>query len=262
MKVVKKPAIIGYGWVGKATATLFPEAPIHDPFIEAPRAASIQEINNSCDSAIICVPSNWSEEQKRLDTSSTFDLVQQLSVPLVLIRTTLNVGDCDKLTKNGQEVVFWPEYLGETVSHPMNDQRTRAFAILGGTPHGRRLAITLLQLAYNANVRIHQTDHRTAEVVKLTENRAAAWKVHECQELYDVCEASGLDYYELRELIYGTDPRLNLWWSFVYPEKRGFQSKCIPKDVLAWAAWAESCGVDPIATKAILQANQRLIDSN
>jgi UDP-glucose 6-dehydrogenase len=78
-----------------------------------------------------------------------------------------------------------------------------------------------------------------AEVVKLTENRAIMFKVMQCQELYDACEKHGIDYYTIREAVYGDDPRFNLWFSAIY-EQRGTFSKCIPKDVYAWQAWAET----------------------
>ena len=94
-------------------------------------------------------------------------------------------------------------------------------------------------------------------MIKLSENRAIAFKVAQCQELYDVCEKAGIDYYIVRDAVYGDDPRFNLWWTFVYPENRGFNSKCLPKDVYAWAAWAESNGYKPEITRAILERNKR-----
>ena len=100
---------------------------------------------------------------------------------------------------------------------------------------------------------------REAEIVKLSENRAIGFKVAECQELYDVCEKDGIDYYKIREAVYGDDPRMNLWWTFVFPEKRGFNSKCIPKDIYAWCAWAESLGYSPELTRALVERNKKWI---
>jgi UDP-glucose 6-dehydrogenase len=92
-----------------------------------------------------------------------------------------------------------------------------------------------------------------AEIVKLTENRAIAFKMMQCQELYDVCQKAGIDYYTIRDAVYGDDPRFNLWFSFVYPDKRGFNnSKCLKKDVPAWAAFAESVGYKPVLTRALV----------
>lgn len=149
-----------------------------------------------------------------------------------------------------------PEYLGETVNHPMYDPKTRQFIIMGGKKEDTRKLIELYGTVYNANTNIRQVTAYEAEVIKLTENRAIAFKVAQCQELYDVCEKAGIDYYTIREAVYGDDPRFNLWWTFVYPEKRGFNSKCIPKDIYAWCAWAESCGYKPDITRAILERNK------
>jgi UDP-glucose 6-dehydrogenase len=152
--------------------------------------------------------------------------------------------------------------LGETVAHPLLDQGERPFIILGGEPDDRRKVIETYQGVYNANTNIRQVTNLEAEVIKLSENRAIAHKVAQCQELYDACEAAGVDYYTIRDAVYGDDPRFNLWFSFVYPGQRGMSSKCIPKDVLAWAAWAESWGVRPSITNAILEKNKDWLKLN
>jgi UDP-glucose 6-dehydrogenase len=83
--------------------------------------------------------------------------------------------------------------------------------------------------------------------------------VAQCQELYDVCEKAGIDYYTIRDAVYGDDPRFNLWFTFIYPNARGFDSKCIPKDVYGWASWAESLGYSPELTRKMLEVNDRYI---
>jgi UDP-glucose 6-dehydrogenase len=93
----------------------------------------------------------------------------------------------------------------------------------------------------------------------MTENRAISFKVAQCQELYDVCQAAWVDYYTIRDAVYGDDPRFNLWFTFIYPNARGFNSKCIPKDVYGWSSWAESCGYVPELTNKLLEVNDKLI---
>ena len=155
-----------------------------------------------------------------------------------------------------------PEYLGETPAHPMLDQKTRQFVIIGGEPEDRRELIDLYTTVYNANTNIRQVTALEAEIIKLSENRAISFKVAECQELYDICQKAYVDYYTIRDAVYSDDPRFNLWWTFIYPEKRGFNSKCIPKDVYAWCAWAESWDYNPEITRAILEKNKKWIESN
>lgn len=245
--------IYGYGWVGKAMAGLFPEALIHDPQIG--RFVSVKT-----DVAFVCVPTPLVDG--KLDTSIVEAVVKECDSPLIIIRSTVMPGTCDKLETKSKHIVFQPEYLGETTNHPMTDQKGRQFLILGGHPRVRQQVIELYQGVYNANINIRQVSNYEAEVIKLTENRAIAFKVAQCQELYDACFKAGVDYYTIRDAVYGDDPRFNLWWTFVFPDQRGFNSKCIPKDVYGWAAWAESVGFYPELTRALLKTNDELIRNN
>jgi len=237
--------IYGYGWVGKAMHTLFPDALIHDP-----NQKHISE--EVADVAFICVPTPLKDGT--LDTSIVEEVVKNCPEELIVIRSTIMPGTCDKL---GRDIVYQPEYLGETVNHPMTDQKARPFIIIGGEPKNRRKVIELYQKVYNANITIRQVTNYEAEVIKLSENRAIAFKVAQCQELYDTCEKAGVDYYTIRDAVYGDDFRFNLWFTFVYPDKRGMNSKCIPKDVYGWASWAESVGYIPELTNKLLELNAK-----
>lgn len=245
-------AVIGRGWVGKSMIDLFSESVVYDePLAEGTRADV-----NKCDVAFVCVPTPNVGEDK-LDTSIVEEVVGWCECPLIIVRSTVNPGTCDRLEALGKNIVFMPEYLGETVAHPLLDDKASKFLIIGGRPANRRKAIELFQQTYNANINLRQVSLLEAEIIKLSENRAIAFKVAQCQELYDICELAGVDYYTIRDAVYGDDPRFNLWWTFVYPDKRGMNSKCIPKDPYAWCAWAESLGYQPEITRTILERNER-----
>ena len=240
--------IYGYGWVGKAMKTLFPDALVHDP-----QQGMISR--EKADVAFVCVPTNLKDG--KLDTSIVEEVIENSEEDLIIVRSTVMPGTCDKFPN--KNVVMQPEYLGETVNHPMTDQKSRPFIIIGGSPENRKKVVELYQQVYNANISIKQVTAYEAEVIKLSENRAIAFKVAQCQELYDACKAAGIDYYTIRDAVYGDDPRFNLWWTFVYPDKRGFSSKCIPKDVYGWASWAESAGFKPELTLKLLEENDKYI---
>jgi UDPglucose 6-dehydrogenase len=290
--MASKIGIIGNGWVGQGMQELFPDAITYVRDItKAPQEGvldhkytNIKTLINECDVAFICVPTpndmsfnsmrleKFGEDEEgdrlleirgegKLDTSIVEECIQWCEAPLIVIRSTVNPGDCDRWVNTyNKKIVFQPEYLGETPQHPLLDTTQTGFMILGGRSNDRRKVIELYQEVYNANMKIRQVDLMTAEVIKLSENRAIAFKVAQCQELYDVCEAAGIDYYEVCQAVYGDDPRVTLWWTFVYPEKRGFNSKCIPKDIYAWCAWAESLGYAPQITRAILEKNKTWIE--
>lgn len=258
--------IIGEGWVGRSMLELFPESVVYDEpkirdnsFAHAEHAVKAgRSAINACDVAFVCVPTP-NLEDGRLNTSIVEEVVEWCESDLIVIRSTINPGTTDALIKKtGKEIVFQPEYLGETPAHPMLHPKGRQFMIIGGSPKSRRKLIELYTSVYNANTSIRQTTALEAEVIKLSENRAIMYKVAQCQELYDACEAAGVDYYTIRDAVYGDDPRFNLWWTFIYPDARGANSKCIPKDVLAWAAWAK----DSELTDAMLKYNQRLLDND
>jgi len=259
--------IYGYGWVGKAMHPLFPDAYIVDSKgncwtnvdsgggrkIVQPMGKSSEIV---CDVAFVCVPTDLKEDGT-LDCSIVEEVVRDGPEDFFIIRSTVNPGFSDYLAMKygqyGKEIVFMPEYIGETVAHPLFDETKRPFLVIGGDNEGRRKAIELFQTTYNANTRIRQLTAYEAEVVKLSENRSIAFKVAEIQELYDACQAAHVDFYEIREAVYGDDPRMNLWWTFVFPDNRGFQSsKCLRKDVPAWCAWAESVGIKPDITKLLV----------
>lgn len=241
--------IYGFGWVGKAVKSTFPDAAVHDPAM-----GMVSE--ERADVAMVCVPTPNLPDGS-LDMSIVEEVVSKCQEDLIIVRSTLQPGTCDRLEfAHKKKICMIPEYLGETVAHPLLDETKRQFLIIGGRPENRRKAIELYQSVYNANITIRQVTNLEAEVIKLSENRAIAYKVAQCQELYDACQDHGVDYYTVRDAVYGDDPRFNLWWTFVYPNQRGFKSKCIPKDVLAWAAWAR----DSELTDALLKYNQRLLD--
>jgi UDP-glucose 6-dehydrogenase len=247
--------IVGYGWIGKATKKIFPDAQVYDKYIEG----YTKPLEN-CDIAFLAVPTPW-EGGNQLNCSAVEDAIATCNCNFIVIRSATQPGFADEMAKKFPEkkIVVQPEYLGETPNHPFLAMESRQFIIVGGNPDDRRKVIECYQQAYNANVTIRQVTRYEAEVIKFSENRAIFYKVMQCQELYDVCEAAGVDYYTIRDAVYGDDPRQNLWFSFVFPNNRGANSKCIPKDVYGWCAWAESAGIDPIATKSLLKYNQSLL---
>ena len=249
--------IIGHGWVGKSVQRLFPDAYVYKRRGGSPKGLSESKKRaNQGEVAFICVPTPPIGEGK-LDTSIVEQCVAWCQCPLIVIRSTVNPGTCDYLSKKYKKrIVMQPEYLGETPAHPLLDEKNTPFMVIGGNPEDRRELINLYTTVYNANIKIRQVTAYEAEVIKLTENRAIAFKVAQCQELYDVCEKAGIDYYTIRDAVYGDDPRFNLWWTFVFPDKRGFNSKCLPKDVYAWCAWAESLGIKPEITRNLLKSNK------
>ena len=247
-----KVGIIGFGWVGKSMKQLFPEAVLYDTLL----LNSSKEEINKCDIVFLAVPTPCINEGK-LDMSIVEECVSWCETPVICIRSTLNPGTGDYLAKKyNKRIVCQPEYLGESVAHPMLDPKTRPFIIVGGEPKDRKVVVDAYFTTYNSNTKVRLVSRLEAEVIKLTENRAIAWKVTEIEELIDVCNLAGVDYYQIRDAVYGDDPRFNLWWTADFVGNRGLKSKCLPKDAYAWCAWAESLGYNPVITRTLLERNK------
>jgi UDPglucose 6-dehydrogenase len=259
-----KIAIVGYGFVGRAMHQLFPDALLYDgdnhPILmtigKKEKVVTYKDIN-SADVAFVCVPTP-SKKDGHCDTSIVEEVISKLHTALIIIRSTIQPGTTDYLRKKyHKHIVFCPEYVGETVDHPLLNERSRTFIVLGGDKADTIKAIQVFQLVYNASIKIRQVTALEAEMIKYLENRHIAFTVAECNEAYDLCQKIGVDYNTIREAVYQDDPRMSPYWTFVYPTNRGFETKCIPKDVDAIAAFARDKKIPLEITEKILQVNKK-----
>ena len=101
-----------------------------------------------------------------------------------------------------------------------------------------------------------QTDATTAEIVKYWENTFYALKVTFVNEMYEICKAFGVDFYEARDL-WILDPRLNPMHTMVFEHNRGFGGKCFPKDVNALVQASKKAGYSPKLLETMLKVNEK-----
>lgn len=251
-------SIVGYGVVGKAMYSLFPDAIIYngERHPGPQKGIAYKDINRG-DVAFVCVPTPM-KSSEHCDTSIVEEVVSKLKTPLIIVRSTIEPGTTDRLKKKYKKhIVFCPEYVGETTAHPFVNERTRPFLILGGDREDTNRAIEIFQTVYNASVKIRQMSAIEAEITKYLENRHIAFTVAECNEAYDLCKKLGVDYNNVREAVFQDDPRMSPYWTFVYPNNRGFSTKCIPKDIYAITSFAKDVGSPMKITEVILEQNKK-----
>lgn len=243
--------IVGAGAVGNGIAKLFPGSSIFD---EPKRIGSRSEVN-ACDVVFVCVPTP-SAEDGSCDTSIVESVVSWLETPLIVLRSTVSVGTTRRLaTQYRKNVIFQPEYgPAETPDHPFNDLRKVRWIILGGERQLTSSAARVWQGVYSSDVVIQQTTAETAELCKYMENAFLATKVTFCNEFFDIAQHVGIDYNELREL-WLLDPRIGKSHTFVFPDKRGFGGKCLPKDMHALIRIADELGVETTLLDAVVASN-------
>lgn len=248
-----KVGVVGAGVVGGAMQSLCgPETVLYDPY--KPEFAGNKEAVNRADVVFVCVPTPMSDDGT-CNTSIVEDAVAWIEAPLIILRSTVTPGTTDKLCdKYKKNVVFQPEYLGETTKHVFGDMAERDFVVLGGSTQAVSMAADFYKHYYNAYVRYYFCDAMTAEVAKYMENAFYAVKVTFVNEFFDIAKAHGVDFNILRE-IWLADPRISRDHTFVYPDARGFSGKCLPKDCNAIVKSSIARGYAPQFMKATLQIN-------
>ena len=210
---------------------------------------------NACDFVFLCVPTPVGPDGA-CDTSIVEDCVAWITAPQIIIRSTVAPGTTQRLRDTtSKAIIFQPEYIGETVAHPLADTRQHPFIVLGGPLPECSAVADLYKRYYHSNLRFYFTDSTTAEVAKYMENSFYAAKVTFCNEFYDIARVHGVDYNELRE-IWLADPRVSRDHTFVYPDNRGFSGKCLPKDVSAILRSSAEHGFAPPLLQAVMDINE------
>lgn len=265
---MKKIAVIGgNGYVGKTVVKFF-----EDHFLTLPVDPSIkvdmvdQRLGaNGCDLAVVCVPTPMRDDGS-VDLSIIEETLSWLTTPLILIKSTIPPGTTDKLkAKYGKRIVFSPEYIGEgkyqvqwwkdkDYPHP-TDMKYHSFQIFGGDREDTKAVIPFFQKVVGPEVKYIQTDAKTAELTKYMENSWGYTKVMFCNEFYDIAQAFGVDYNELREL-WLMDGRVERMHTAVFTDNRKVGGKCFPKDVNGIVKASEAAGFEPKLIKAVLQKNE------
>ena len=248
----ERPAIgvVGCGFVGQSLLRLFGECPVYDPAKEQ----TDREAINRCRFAFVCVPTPTGPHGE-CDTRLVEESVGWLGSDLIVIRSTVAPGTTDRLRREtGKRIVFQPEYIGETVAHPLLDHQMQNFAVLGGPIEDTSPVADLYKRFFHASLRFYFTTALTAELAKYMENAFYAVKVTFCNEFFDIARRFGVDYNELRE-VWLADPRISRDHTFVYPDDRGFGGKCLPKDVSAIIAASTHRGFTPALLREVMAIN-------
>lgn len=247
-----KIGIVGLGHVGGAMHELFKDAIIYDKF----KCIGSKEEINTCDAAFVCVPTPMMEDGS-CDTTAVDEVLAWCESKVIILRSTVRVGYtremANKLHKN---IVFQPEYYGETVAHPFANLSDRNWLSFGGTREAIDLAIDVYKNVINSNVRIYQAPSDEVELAKYMENAFLATKVIFINEMYDICEKLGLNYNQVRE-IWTADPRIGTSHTFIYKDNRGYGGSCLPKDISALHQLEKEKGIDDTLINAVIEKNKK-----
>ena len=260
-----KIGIIGYGYVGRAFDNFFKnhyDVSIYDPSYIM---SCTKEDINKCDLAVICVPTPENADGS-CNTSIVEETIQWLNTPLILLKSTVEIGTTDRLIKTyNKEIVFSPEFAGEskywTPDGFTNDVKQTPFFIFGGKKELCYKLIEIYTPITGPSKTYRVTDPINAEIAKYVTNTHLAMKVAYCNEIYDLCEKLGTNYYEVRDL-WLLDPRTTKSHTAVFTGERGFGGKCFPKDTKAMVKLGEKVGIDLSILKTVLESNKDQLKKN
>ena len=166
------------------------------------------------------------------DLSQVRTALDETDAEVYVIRSTVPPGTTEKLrTETGKRIVFSPEFYG-TTQHCDEKTFDFSFTILGGEKGDCNAVIQLLQEVYDARHRFRITDCTTAELTKYMENCLLAARVSFCVQFWEIANAYGVSYPEMRELLLN-DERFSRAHTFVYDAHPYWESHCFDKDLRA-----------------------------
>lgn len=240
-----KVLLIGYGWVNQFIGKYFKEA----HYVESDGKIKYQNSNlvpdkQNYDLAIIGVPTPMHPGSGQCDTSIVEEAIKKYrgKVSIFLVKSTVEIGTCRRLEeKYDVPVCMSPEYVGETVGHPLLEHRRDAFQIIGGHKLVREAVAEMFMKVLHASAPIHLVTHEEAEAIKYLENYWIMRRVEYWNDVLDVCDTFGLSFNAVREGIV-LDPRMDRTHSNIYRNNRGWSGKCLPKDMNALAYTMHSNG--------------------
>ena len=186
-------------------------------------------------------------EDGSYDVSAVWKVVQDLQNSNTdgksfVVGCTTNPGDCDEFQKMlGIDVYYNPEFIAQ--GSIIKDLQNADMVLLGGKgKHSEVLEhlYYMIQLGYK-DAHVHTMSTKAAELTKIAVNCFLTTKISYANMLGEVLSLSGLDA-EIETVLgaIGSDSRVGTkYLNFGF----GFGGPCFPRDNRAFAAHAQSVGV-------------------
>jgi UDPglucose 6-dehydrogenase len=253
MKII----VAGYGFVGKAVATAIDKT--NTVYIVDPKISpqTVKDYSDA-DGVIICVgtPSDLLGDCDTSQISSVMDQVPS-SMP-VLIKCTVRPDYLNKLVETypNHKICYSPEFLrAATADEDFANQQNMIFG--GEDPEGFwhsifREALPNLKTTFYSKI-------DEASITKYAVNSFLSLKVTFFNQLYDMCQAAGIDYNTVRSLV-SLDSRIGESHMHVPgPDgSRGFGGACFPKDTNAFVHYADTLSISNTLVESAIKYNKKV----
>lgn len=259
---MKTIGIVGQGYVGGAVFNWFSahykhngEPLVYDKF---KKLGSIEELDSKADIIFVCVPTPY-VPQTGYDDSAIIETLTNLKNPkIIVIKSTILPGRCQQFKSQfpHHTIFFNPEFL--TARNAVNDFLEPSRQIIGYTERNDELANELMSLLPNAPFKRIVTTTE-AELIKYFGNAFLATKVIYANQFYDLCQALGANYDNVKEGA-AADERIGASHLEIFHEGyRGYGGFCLPKDTKALIDYGNYLGVDMSLLKEVDRSNEKLV---
>lgn len=259
--------IIGYGIVGQALAYGFSQPEIKDKyeiryFDKYKETESLESVISNSEFIFICLPTPMKDDETGIDLSIIEEMVSEIAKftdgtdKIIVIKSTVAPGTTASLEKKFPKSNFAmnPEFLTE--ANYLEDFVTADRNIIGANNDLTSRRLVALYRQRFPHTKIFQTDTTTAEMVKYMANAYLAAKVIFANEMYEICQALGIKYEEVKSMVTGDhrifDSHLDVTTA------RGFGGKCFPKDIVALIGRAKDLKVDPKLLQTVWDINKKI----
>jgi len=265
MRIYKKLklAIVGYGFVGKATDQGFNKRVtkyIVDPLL----GTSIAELKDfQPEIVFICVPTpmnNDGSQDASIISSVTNDLSKYCPKAIKVVKSTVIPSILEELKVIDTNLIYNPEFLRE--KHANFDFIKSDMIIFGGD----RNVSSQVSNAYLRHSRCETKEHiftdlKTASLIKYAINTFLASKViffNELHSIFNKLETS--DDWDTVINIISRDKRIGESHMQVpgHDGRKGFGGACFPKDSLALIKFAKNLGVELNSLISTVKINNKL----
>jgi len=252
MKII----IAGYGFVGKAVANVLKEH--HHAVIVDPQYTTNEiKYHLDADAIVICV--NTPTGENGIIAENLANVMDQVPIYMpVLVKSTVtpSVVDTFKQLYPDHSICYSPEFLrAKTADQDFLNQK---YVVIGGEDPESFWHELFLQVLPNCKI-VFNCTAQEACMVKYTANSFLALKVSFFNQIFDLCQKTGIDYDTVRHIV-SQDTRIGSGHTLVpgHDNCRGFGGACFPKDTEALVHWAKHVDAVPSLVESAIQYNNKV----
>ncbi|MFA6375901.1 MAG: hypothetical protein WCX69_00670 [Candidatus Paceibacterota bacterium] len=255
--MAKKIGIIGIGVVGGAVESVLSGALLYDKY---KKIGSLEEINGA-DIIFICVNTPY-DDNNGCDISAVDDAISNIAGnKIIVIKSTVVPGTTQNMQDKYPQhsILFNPEFLRQ--ANPIEDMKNPSEQIVGYTAKSQNCAQIIVDILPKAPFTFIVSS-KEAEMAKYFSNTFLALKVIFANQIYDLCQKTGIDY-EIVKKIASVNPKFSFsHFDIWFDGYRGYSGACLPKDTKSLIKFGIKSGVDMSLLETMDAINKKILLNN